>query len=255
MNTILNISGMHCNGCVERLTRALRAVPGVESVKVTLAPPRAEVVTGDAPDVEALRGAVRGAGAYSVVEDVPVRVETGVVESSEKAPSLYPLFLIVGFIVGVCGLAAVFRGGHGEAAQVAAQSSGNLWHGFMLDFMAGFFLVFSFFKLLDVRGFASAYGMYDIVAARWRGWGLVYPFVELGLGVAYLVRWELTFVNAATLVLMLIGAVGVIRAVVRKDRIRCACLGTALNLPMTTVTIVEDVGMAVMAAGMLVWGR
>jgi hypothetical protein len=82
----------------------------------------------------------------------------------------------------------------------------------------------------------------------------VYPFVELALGVAYLVRWELRVVNAAAMVLMLVGAVGVVRAVMRKDRIRCACLGTALKLPMTTVTIVEDVGMAVMAGVMLVWG-
>ena len=33
-------------------------------------------------------------------------------------------------------------------------------------FMAGFFLVFSFFKLLDITAFADAYRTYDVVAAR-----------------------------------------------------------------------------------------
>ncbi|HYF54378.1 MAG TPA: MauE/DoxX family redox-associated membrane protein, partial [Salinarimonas sp.] len=125
----------------------------------------------------------------------------------------------------------------------------------MLDFMAGFFLVFSFFKLLDLRGFADAYRSYDVIARRSRLWALAYPFVELALGVAYLLRWQLTVVNAVTLVLMIVGSVGVVRALLQKNRIRCACLGTALNLPMTTVTLVEDLGMAAMAALMLAWAH
>jgi hypothetical protein len=58
--------------------------------------------------------------------------------------------------------------------------------------------------------------------------------------------------NSVTLVLMLVGAAGVLKALLDKRAIRCACLGTALNLPMTTVTLVEDLTMAAMAAGMLV---
>ena len=81
----------------------------------------------------------------------------------------------------------------------------------------------------------------------------MYPFIELGLGVAYLLRWELTIINWITLVLMLIGSIGVLQALLKKNAIRCACLGTALNLPMTTVTLVEDLGMAAMAAAMLLW--
>ena len=120
--------------------------------------------------------------------------------------------------------------------------------------MAGFFLVFSFFKLLDLRGFADAYQSYDILARRSRAWALAYPFVELALGIAYLTRWQPVPTNIATLALMLVGSVGVLRAVLDKRAIRCACLGTALNLPMTTVTLVEDLGMAAMAGVMLLWG-
>lgn len=118
--------------------------------------------------------------------------------------------------------------------------------------MAGFFLVFSFFKLLDLRGFADAYRGYDILARALPFWAFVYPFVELALGVAYLTNSFPLATNVTTLALMLIGAVGVLRSLLNKRAIRCACLGTALNLPMTTITLVEDLGMAAMAGAMLV---
>jgi hypothetical protein len=54
-----------------------------------------------------------------------------------------------------------------------------------------------------------------------------------------------------TLIVMLFSSIGVILAVTNKQKIRCACLGTGFNLPMTTVTIIEDLLMAAMAALML----
>ncbi len=122
----------------------------------------------------------------------------------------------------------------------------------MRHFMGGFFLVFSFFKLLDLRGFSDAYRSYDILARAWPVWGFIYPFAELALGAAYLLNLNPIATNLVTLVLMLVGAAGVLKALLDKRAIRCACLGTAINLPMTTITVVEDLGMAAMAAVMLV---
>ena len=121
----------------------------------------------------------------------------------------------------------------------------------MRYFMAGFFLCFSFFKLLDLRAFADAYAGYDLLAARWHGWGYVYPFVELALGIAYLANFAPPLTDAITIAVMGFSALGVIQAVRKKQKIRCACLGTVFKLPMSTVTIVEDLGMVAMAAAML----
>jgi hypothetical protein len=121
----------------------------------------------------------------------------------------------------------------------------------MRYFMAGFFIVFAFFKLLDIRAFADAYSGYDLLAERWHGWGLIYPFVELALGIAYLAHWHPTFTHWATILIMGFSSVGVMRAVMSKTKIQCACLGTVFKLPMSTVSIVEDVGMVLMAVGML----
>jgi hypothetical protein len=51
-----------------------------------------------------------------------------------------------------------------------------------------------------------------------------------------------------------IGAVGVIQSVMRRETIQCACLGNVFNLPMSKVTIIENLGMAAMAAWMLFVG-
>jgi hypothetical protein len=70
-------------------------------------------------------------------------------------------------------------------------------------------------------------------------------------GLAYLTHWQPALTHWVTIVVMGFSAIGVIRAVVNKQAIRCACLGSVFNLPMSTVTIVEDVGMVLMAAWML----
>jgi hypothetical protein len=54
-----------------------------------------------------------------------------------------------------------------------------------------------------------------------------------------------------TFLLMSFSALGVIQSVLNKTKIRCACLGTVFQLPMSTITIVEDLGMALMALLML----
>jgi len=95
--------------------------------------------------------------------------------------------------------------------------------------------------------------MYDIIAARWKGWGYVYPFVELGLGILYLTNLVPVFTNWMTLILLGISSIGVIKSNLDQRKIKCACLGEVFNLPMSTVTIIENVTMVAMAGFMLMW--
>ncbi len=124
----------------------------------------------------------------------------------------------------------------------------------MLQFMAGFFIVFSVFKLIDLRGFKDAYASYDIIAQKWNFYGYLYPFLELGLGLAFLFRFQLQGSLLFSIVLMSISSLGVIQALRHQLQIRCACLGTALNLPMSTITLVEDLLMVAMSITMLLQG-
>lgn len=149
-----------------------------------------------------------------------------------------PLLLVLGYLLGIVAVIEF-----SSPAFDSLRAMGN--------FMGGFFLAFSFFKLLDLPGFANAFQTYDILAHRLLLYGYIYPFIELGLGVAYLARWSPWTTNLATLIVMFIGILGVTEAVLAKRKIQCACLGTGFNLPMSQVTIIEDAVMAVMALVML----
>jgi hypothetical protein len=136
-------------------------------------------------------------------------------------------------------------------AIVSALTANGNFHAGMNHFMAGFFLIFSFFKFLDLKGFASSYAMYDLLAKKVPAYGYVYPFIELALGLSYLTGFNPFVTNWATVIVMGFSSIGVIQSVLNKQKIRCACLGAVFNLPMSTVTIVEDLLMVGMAGTML----
>ena len=227
------MTGMTCTSCVARVEGALTAVSGVEHVHVDLKQGTAMVSGGDGLTRATLVQAVIGAG-YGVSSESVAEAESSTnasASATNSAASFAPLLVAVALI------------GAGSLASGGAD-------GFMARFMGGFFLVFGGLKLLDLRGFVSAYAMYDLLAARVTAYGWAYPFLEVGLGLAYLAVPGEASLHLATLGLMAFSSVGVILAVTRGEKLTCACMGTAFNLPMTTVTVVEDLGMAAMAAAM-----
>ena len=121
----------------------------------------------------------------------------------------------------------------------------------MLDFMGLFYVVFSFFKLLDLKGFPESFQMYDPLAKIIPVYGWMYPFIELTLGLLFLMRFQISLALIATIVILGITTIGVTRALLSKNSIQCACLGTALKLPMTKATFIENSIMIVMAVVML----
>lgn len=118
----------------------------------------------------------------------------------------------------------------------------------MHDFMGLFLVNFAMLKFFDLPGFADGFHMYDLLAKRVRGYGFVYPFLELALGLGYLAHWRLELVYPATVILLVFGAIGVVTALARGLDVNCACMGTTLKVPLSTVALTEDLGMAAMAA-------
>lgn len=134
-------------------------------------------------------------------------------------------------------------------------SFGETWHDAMRFFMAFFFLVFGFFKIINIKGFAAAYRTYDLIAQRSLWYAYLYPFLELALGVAYLFNLFPMSTNVATAVLMSVSAVGVLIELSKGKEITCACLGVVFKIPMTWVTLAEDLLMAIMALAMILTRR
>ncbi len=231
---------MTCNGCRSTVEKALKLLS--PDVVVTLEPPRVVFPASGHVSLDAVRSALQGLPKYVASElDGPsppqLQVKT-ITEPKSWFSTYFPLLLIFAFV------STVSFAGH----------DGTRLPGWMNHFMAGFFLVFSFFKLLDIRGFADAFATYDELAKRWKPYGFIYPFLELALGFAYLFAVAPVLTNAATIALMGFGSIGVANAVLNKRKIQCACLGTVLNLPMSTVTLIENgimIMMAIMSFGIV----
>lgn len=245
IRTELRIRGMTCGSCVDKVRRRLTEHPQVAEATVSLQPPRAVLEMREPVQLSDLNVWLAAAGAFTLTEEpadaaAPAAAESEAGSAVLPAPSAAtyrPLIILLGYLLLVPAAVLAATGWDAERA--------------MQLFMGGFFLAFSFFKMLDIPAFSRAYQGYDLVAAAVPVYGSVYPFLELGLGLAYVAGWQPFAVNVFTAVLMGVSLIGVLRAVRSKKRIRCACLGTVFQLPMSTVTIVEDGLMLAMALVML----
>ena len=119
-------------------------------------------------------------------------------------------------------------------------------------FMGFFFCQFAMLKLFHPVQFAEGFKKYDLIAKKIPQYGLVYPFIELALGLAYLSFALPTLTYLITVIVMCVSAIGVIKALRKGLDVRCACMGTVLDVPLSTVTLTEDIGMGCMALAMLI---
>lgn len=118
----------------------------------------------------------------------------------------------------------------------------------MYSFMGYFFIFLSLFKFFDLKGFVDGFSTYDLIAKRVRVYGYAYPFMEFFLGIAYLTKFDIFLINWMTVVVMTVSGLGVLKSVLSGQKIKCACLGTVLNVPLGTISIFENFGMGAMAA-------
>jgi hypothetical protein len=139
----------------------------------------------------------------------------------------------------------------GAAARQTAGASWS-WHVWMHDFMGFFLLVFAMVKLFNLPSFATGFAKYDLLAARSRTYALLYPFLELALGLAYLAQWQPQITYLATIIILTFGSLGVLNTMRQGKQINCACMGQILDVPVSTVTLTENLSMSAMALAMLI---
>lgn len=229
-------TNLNCGSCVAAVKPHLDNDQSIQRWSVdTTDPNKILTVEGENLSKADIERHVANAG-FKVLDEITSSAPTPLEERKSFLETYRPLLLVLGYLVGIVVLIEVTVGSFD-------------WMRAMRNFMGGFFLAFSFFKLLDLNGFVDSFQTYDILARPMRAYSYAYPFMELSLGVAYLVGFAPIATNLVTLSVMLVGIVGVSLALVQKRRIQCACLGTVFNLPMSKVTLIEDGVMAVMAQG------
>ncbi|TGD57049.1 heavy-metal-associated domain-containing protein [Flavobacterium humi] len=227
------ITGMTCGSCEAKVKSALVMVEHVTDVQVSKETHSATITMDRHIPLSDFQKALDSK--YQISAD-------GHNETTEQARSwleTYAPILLIFFYISLVTVLIQYKN---------ESFNGMEW---MRHFMAGFFLVFSFFKMLNLKGFAESYVMYDVLAKKLPAWAYAYAFVELGLGIANLVNFNPIATNSITFVVMSISIIGVLQSVLNKKKIQCACLGAVFNLPMSTVTIIEDALMIAMSGIML----
>lgn len=236
------VTGMTCAGCQYKVQHLLSQVNHVIEASVDLEKGQVTVDMDQHIATPTLQAALKEYPKYQLTDAPAVASPISGVPEQEETKSWFetykPIVLIFGYITLVSVIAGSTLIGFNELLA-------------MRVFMAGFFLVFSFFKLLNLDGFADSYAMYDVIARRFKGWGYLYALIELALGIAYAADINPVATNIVALVVMSVSIIGVLQTVLNKRAIQCACLGGVFNLPMSTVTIIEDGLMILMSALML----
>ncbi|MBK6574011.1 MAG: cation transporter [Saprospiraceae bacterium] len=233
MTHTYNLTGMTCTSCEAKVKSALLMLENVTNVEVSK-DENSATITMD-----------KHIALSDLQKVLPEKYQISATNHNEMAEQTkswfetYKPILLIFFYISLVTILFQFK------------NENFNWMQAMQYFMAGFFLVFSFFKLLNLKGFAESYVMYDVLAKKVPVWAYLYAFVELALGIAYLINFNPIITNTITFVVMSISIIGVLQSVLNKKKIQCACLGAVFNLPMSTVTIIEDALMIVMSGIMI----
>lgn len=232
---IYKIQGMTCEGCATSVVRYLKEVPQVVDATVYLKKEEAALIMDAPVEIQILQEALPEK--YNISEGRPKGVsQESTVLQKNKLQQLRPLLLILFYITCT---SVLLHYDTWDFDQV------------MLDFMGLFYIVFSFFKVLDLKGFPESFRMYDPLAKKIPIYGKYYPFIEIALGLMFLMRFKIEIALVLTIIILGITTIGVVQSLLNKKSIRCACLGTVLKLPMTEATFIENAMMIIMASILL----
>ena len=230
-----NISGMTCQGCVSSIKNKIETDDRVISVKIDLQSSNLNLESIKDITLEDLNFIIRDLKKYSISYPSNFTKKNDNISRSKKLSPLIISLLIVLILATIP----------------------QIRHSFSLDdfmkyLMGYFFVIFSLFKLINVKGFATSFSNYDIIASRVTTYGKLYPFIELFLGICFLLGYLLLYVNILTFFIMSIGSIGIWNALRNNNQLECACLGSSLSLPLTPVTLAENLIMAIMALYMII---
>ncbi|MBK9641940.1 MAG: cation transporter [Saprospiraceae bacterium] len=203
MTHTYNLTGMTCTSCEAKVKSALLMLENVTNVEVSKDENSATITMDKHIALSDLQKALPEKYQISATN------HNEMAEQTKSWFETYKPILLIFFYISLVTILFQFK------------NENFNWMQAMQYFMAGFFLVFSFFKLLNLKGFAESYVMYDVLAKN------------------------------ITFVVMSISIIGVLQSVLNKKKIQCACLGAVFNLPMSTVTIIEDALMIVMSGIMI----
>lgn len=116
----------------------------------------------------------------------------------------------------------------------------------MNNIMGSIFLIFGILKLFDLKKFKEIYSKYDLISKNIPIYGYLYPFIEIAIGIAYFKKYKINKLNIITGFLMIISIISVSMSISLGQNLRCGCLGSFLHIPLSYITLFENISMLIM---------
>ena len=228
------IQGMTCLGCADTIQTRLRKESDVISAEVSFENEELLLDSKVPVDNEYIDSIISNLGNYNVKSQNANLLSKLLEHLNSKKPILLALTIVI----------------------VSSLSIQTPFQNFDLDnwfitYMGLFFMLFSFLKLLNIKGFSLTFSRYDLLGKNIPGFSISYPFLEFCLGVAFLTNSLLITANLTTLIFMISQSIGVGNVLRKKEIIQCACLGSSINLPVSYLTLIENLVMVSMSSYML----
>ena len=114
--------------------------------------------------------------------------------------------------------------------------------------MGAIYLTFGILKLYDLKKFTKIFSKYDIISKRIKIYSYLYPFIEIMLGILLLKKNNYTK-NILDLsnIFMIISIISVSISLYNGQKLRCGCLGSFFHIPLSYVSLSENIIMLYIA--------
>jgi len=113
----------------------------------------------------------------------------------------------------------------------------------LLIFLGSFSLVFSVLKFYNYKGFIESFMEYDFISKKIRFYAYSFPFFEFAFGIAFVLRAEVFLLEIFCLLFFSLNLLSVLNALLKKQKYMCACLGGLFNVPLSYVSLFENLTM------------
>ena len=233
MKEVFKVSGMTCDGCANSIKEALELNKFISSVNINLEDENINISSDKNFTINELNSLIENLGKYKIYEE---KFTSKIIEYfSSKKTLLLALSLV---LISSLSLKA------GED-----NFDLNEW---MISYMGIFFLLFSFLKLIDVKGFSASFKKYDLISKIIPSFAVAYPFIELFLALTFLSGYFLIVSYIMTFIFMTSQFFGVFISLQKKEVIKCACMGSSINIDISTLTLIENLVMILMSIYMII---
>jgi cation transport ATPase len=146
MNYKFSIQGISCASCIQKISTLLTNELDASNINFSANNTIIEFGSITETDIKQLNTLLAKIGNYTV--SMASNNNHLFSTSNEDKPSYKPIYLIFVYLILV---------------NITIIIKSSQFIDFMPNFMASFFIVFSFFKLLDLEGFSQGYSSYDII--------------------------------------------------------------------------------------------